>query len=575
MRVVQGVSASPGMAHGKAVVYLPQDLSFQPHSVTDTRAEADRLSNAVESAIDELVRLKERVLKEMGEEFAHIFRSQQTILEDDSIIGEVKEKIAEEKWCAEEAVRQVFTAYLEMFEELGDDDYNKARMADLEDVHKRLLRNLLGKAEVDLSDLADRTVIVAQELYPSDTAVMNTDQVCGMITERGGITSHVAILAKNLGVPAAVAVPDATKAISENDEIYLDATDPDEARVYINPDGTRLRRLEEERRRHEERRKVLTEEKKLEPVTPDGRRITVSVNIGSVEEIESARANGAKSVGLFRSEFLFMKGKILPDEEKQFEAYKRAVEAFPEGFVILRTLDIGGDKPVESISIPEEENPFLGYRAVRISLAKPALFKQQLRAALRASVFGTLKVMFPMVSGPNEVNSILRVLNEVRRELDNEGVSYDPEMEVGIMVEIPSAVFMADELLEGIDFMSIGTNDLTQYLLAADRMNENIREYYQPFHPAVFRAIARVVDAAHARGKWVGVCGELGGMPLAMPALLGLGVDELSMSPQTVPEAIHTIRHVRYESARELAGRLLRMSEEPEIKELLRKAAPE
>jgi phosphotransferase system enzyme I (PtsI) len=270
-----------------------------------------------------------------------------------------------------------------------------------------------------------------------------------------------------------------------------------------------------------------------------------------------------------------MKGKILPDEEKQFEAYKAAVEAFPEGFVILRTLDIGGDKPVESISIPEEENPFLGYRAVRISLAKPALFKQQLRAALRASAFGTLKVMFPMVSGPNEVNKILQVLEEVRTELDEEGISYDRDMEVGIMVEIPSAVFMADELLKRIDFMSIGTNDLTQYLLAADRMNENIREYYQPFHPAVFRAIARVVDAAHAQGKWVGICGELGGMPLAMPALLGLGVDELSMSAQTVPEAIHTIRHVWYQNAQELAGRVLRMDEESEIKELLRKAAPE
>ena len=575
MGTIQGVSASPGMTHGKAVVYLPQDLSFQPQSISDTEAETERLSKAVESAIGELVRLKERVLKEMGEEFAHIFRSQQTVLEDDSIIGEVQEKITEDKWCAEEAVRQIFTTYLKMFEELGDDDYNKARMADLEDVHQRLLRNLLGKEEVDLSDLAERTVIVAEELYPSDTAVMNTEQVCGMITERGGITSHVAILAKNLGVPAAVAVTGATAEISDNDEIYLDATDPDEARVYINPDGTTRRQLEEEQRRHEERRKALAEEKELEPVTPDGRRITVSANIGSVEEIETAREHGARSVGLFRSEFLFMKGKILPDEEKQFEAYKAAVEAFPEGFVILRTLDIGGDKPVESISIPEEENPFLGYRAVRISLAKPALFQQQLRAALRASAFGILKVMFPMVSGPNEVNRILQILEEVRAELDKEGISYDRDMEVGIMVEIPSAVFMADELLKRIDFMSIGTNDLTQYLLAADRMNENIREYYQPFHPAVFRAIARVVDAAHAQGKWVGICGELGGMPLAMPALLGLGVDELSMSAQTVPEAIHTIRHVRYQNAQELAGRVLRMDEESEIKELLRKAAPE
>lgn len=575
MGTIQGVSASPGMSHGTAVVYIPQELSFEPRSITDGAAEKQRLSKAVESAIGELTSLKERVLREMGEEFAHIFRSQQTILEDDSTLGEINEKITADNWCAEEAVRQVFTTYLQMFEELGEDDYNKARMADLEDVHKRLLRNLLGKEEVDLSTLAERTVIVAQELYPSDTAVMNKEQVCGMITERGGITSHVAILAKNLGVPAAVAVSNATKTISDGDEIYLDATDPEGARIYINPDGTTRRQLEEERRRQEERRKVLAEEMDLEPITTDGRKITLSANIGSVEEIEKAVENGATSVGLFRSEFLFMKGKILPNEEKQFEAYKAAVEAFPEGFVVLRTLDIGGDKPVDTISIPKEDNPFLGYRAVRISLNEKALFRQQLRAALRASLFGNLKVMFPMVSGPNEMNRILSTLDEVKKHFDEEGIAYDREMEVGVMVEVPSAVFMADELLKRIDFMSIGTNDLTQYLLAADRMNEHISEYYQTYHPAVFRAIARVVDAAHAQGKWVGICGELGGMAPAIPVLIGLGVDELSMSAHSLPEAIHTVRHTGYQSAQELAGSVLRMAEESEIKTLLRKAAPE
>ncbi|MFW5811746.1 MAG: phosphoenolpyruvate--protein phosphotransferase [Alkalispirochaetaceae bacterium] len=573
MGFMEGVSASPGMTRGKAVVYLPLDLNFTPRRVKERAAELARLSAAVARSIEELVRLKERVLREMGEEFAHIFRSQQTILEDESIIGEIEEQIRGEGWCAEESVRQVFTTYRQMFEELGDDDYNKERVGDLEDVHARVLRNLLGKEEIDLSDLAEGSILVAEELLPSDTALMSKERVSGMVTEKGGITSHVAILAKNLGIPAAVAVPGVTSTVRNEDTVYLDVTDPEEARVYVNPDQETRRELEQRWEEYKGRRKLLEAEKQLEPVTPDGRRITVSANIGSVEEIEAALEQGARSVGLFRSEFLFMKDKVLPDEETQFAAYKAAVEAFTDGFVILRTLDVGGDKSIDSLSIPREDNPFLGYRAVRISLDKPQLFRGQLRAALRASAFGNLKVMFPMISGPNEVVRIRALLDELIRELDEEGIDYDRSMEVGIMVEIPSAVFMADELLEHVDFMSIGTNDLTQYLLAADRLNEKIRDYYQPFHPAVFRAIARVVDAAHARGKWVGVCGELGGMPIAMPALIGLGVDELSMSAQTLPEAIHIIRRTRYQEAQELANRLLHMDSEPPIKALLQRIA--
>ncbi|MDK2858647.1 MAG: phosphoenolpyruvate-protein phosphotransferase system enzyme [Verrucomicrobiota bacterium] len=571
MKVVQGIVASSGISHGKAVVYVPPDLNFTPRSITHVEEEKRRLFNAVKKSIAELGDLKEKVLTNMGKEFAHIFRSQQTVLEDDTIINEIIEKITLDKWCAETAVKEVFTAYFTMFEELDDGDYNKARMADLQDVYKRLLRNLLGKEDVNLSDLAEHAIIVAEELFPSDTAMMDLEQICGMITERGGITSHVAILAKNLGIPAAVAVECATERIITDDEIYLDATDPEEAHVYINPDGTIRQKFEELRAQYEKRQTLLAQECHLEPVTLDGRRITVSVNIGSVEEIKNAIRLGGKSVGLFRSEFLFMKKKNLPDEKTQFQAYKTVAEAFRDGFVILRTLDIGGDKPVASISIPRETNPFLGYRAIRISLDQPHLFRQQLRAALRASAFGSLKMMFPMISGPNEVKQILRIIEEIKGELDGERVDYDKKMELGIMVEIPSAIFMIDALLKHIDFISIGTNDLTQYLLAADRMNEHIRDYYQPYHPAVFRAIARIVDAAHARNKWVGVCGELGGMPLAVPALIGLGVDELSMSAQTVPEIVHVIRHTSYQSARRLADRILAMDEESDIKTLLQR----
>lgn len=569
MEYLPGVTASPGMSRGQAVLHLAPNLSFQPYAVTDVERETHRLDSAVEEAIREIERLKRRVLAEMGEEQAHIFRSQQTILEDAALLAEIRGRITEFNWCAEEAVRQVFAGYLAMFAELDDGDYNKERMADLEDVHNRLLRLLLGKQGGDLSDLPELSIVVARELFPSDTALMERQKVAGLVTERGGITSHVAILAKNLGIPAAVAVTGSTKRIQEGDDLHLDATDPEEARVYVNPGAASRRHIEERRDRYEERRKLLAEERHLPPVTPDGRKITVSANIGSVEEIDSVLEFGARSIGLFRSEFLFMQGNRLPEEETQFRAYRRVVKAFKEGHVVLRSLDVGGDKPLQAIPIPKEANPFLGYRAVRISLDRPLLFRQQLRAALRASAYGRLKIMFPMISGPNEVARILALLREIREELDREGIAHDQELEVGVMVEVPSAVLMAEEILRLVDFMSIGTNDLTQYLLAADRMNETIREYYQPYHPAVFRAIARVVDAAHARGKRVGICGELAGMPPAIPALIGLGVDELSMSAQMVPEAIHIIRHTRYDEAMELAGQILTMDEEPKIKAVL------
>lgn len=570
-----GLSASPGMSQGEAVVYLAPDLSFQPYSVTDVKREVARLDAGISRAVEEMERLKKRVLSELGEEYAHIFRSQQTILEDETLLSEVRSRVTEFSWCAEEAVRQVIAGYLEMFAELDDGDYNKERMADLEDVHNRLLRILLGKGAADLGELTAPSVIVARELYPSDTALMDREKVVGLVTERGGITSHVAILAKNLGIPAAVAVTGATREVRESDQLYLDATDLEEARIYVNPGAPARRLLQERRDRYEARRKLLSEERHLPSVTPDGRKITVSANIGSVEEIENVLRVGVGSIGLFRSEFLFMKGSRLPEEETQFRAYKRVVDAFKDGHVVLRSLDVGGDKPLPAIPIPEQANPFLGYRAVRVSLAQPRLFRQQLRAALRASAFGTLRVMFPMVSGPNEVARILSLLEELRRELDREGVAHDRELEVGVMVEVPSAVLMADEILQLVNFVSIGTNDLTQYLLAADRMNETIREYYQPYHPAVFRAVAQVVEAAHAREKRVGVCGELAGMPPAIPALIGLGVDELSMSAQMVPEAVHIIRHTRYDDAKNLASEILTMDDDAKIKALLQRVRKE
>ncbi len=569
MLELRGATASPGFSDGTAVVYTRPDLSFSKRTVSDVAAEHQRLADAIDAAIDQLRTIKERTLEEMGEELAHIFRSQQTIFEDESILGEINAHIDEHSVCAEEAASAVFETYVAMFEDLGDDDYNKARAADLQDVHTRLMRNLLGVDNVDLSSLAEKSIIIADDLFPSDTASMDRDRVAGIVTERGGVTSHVAILANNLGIPAAVGVTAAADSIVPGDRVVIDGTARDHARVYVRPAGDEMNELDRRRIRFEEQRSRFIESAGLRPVTTDGHEVTVSANIGSIPEIEAARDFGATSVGLFRSEFLFLDARRPPNEESQFEAYRIAAEAFSEGVVILRTLDIGGDKAVPSISIPTEANPFLGYRAVRILLDQPELLRTQLRAALRASAYGTIKIMFPMISGPNEVVRVQEAYDRVLAELRGEGERFDDALELGVMVEIPSAVIMASELLDHVDFVSIGTNDLTQYLLAADRLNEHVRDYYQVFHPAVFRAIDTVVTAAHAKGKWVGVCGELGGMAQAIPVLVGLGVDELSMSARAIPEATAVIRDGSFESMKRLAARVLSLDDERKIKALL------
>ncbi len=569
VNVLQGISASAGIAPGRALLFSRPDMGFDPESVKSADEEKQRLQEALSTAVTELVALKEQVMREMGDDSAHIIRSQQTILEDESTAVEMAALISNTGCRAEAAVNEVFGTYRTLFEELGEDDYNRQRIADIADVQKRLLRILLGVREISLADIDEPTIVVAEELFPSDTVTMNREFVKGIVTERGGITSHAAILAGNLGIPASVGTTGATSGIPDGAEIYLDVTDADTAYTFIRPDSTVRLALDERRSRYVERILRLAEEKDLDPVTRDGHPVTLSANIGSVEEIQPAGDAGSRSVGLFRSEFLFFHHKGIPDEETQFRAYRKAVEAFADGFVVLRTLDAGADKPVESISIPLEENPFLGYRGVRISLERPDLFRVQIRAALRASAYGTMKIMFPMVSGPNEVRKILEIIDQLKEELTGEGTGFDPEIEIGIMIEVPSAIFMAPELAKLVDFFSIGTNDLTQYLLAADRMNEQVRDYYQPYHPAVFRAIDSLIKSAHEGGAWVGICGELGGMAAAIPVLVGLGVDELSMNSRSIANAVHLIRRMEYTEVQKLAEAVLKMEDQAEVKSVL------
>ena len=567
--MLKAIAASGGFSLGTAFVYSKPDLSFTPHAIDDPEAETRRYLGAAAAAAAELASLTERTRGDLGEELAHIFRSQQTMAEDDATRDDVCRIIREKSVCAEQAMTEVFDSYRALFAELGEEDYNKARVADLNDVYKRTLRCLLGKPESDLSNLKSGTILVAEELFPSDTALLDPSKVCGIITERGGITSHAAILAKNLGIPAAVGLMNAAGILSSGDAVVVDATKGDEAEIFLNPTSAELAVLEKIRTVYETKKRLIQEVKGLPAVTQDGCPVTVSANIGSVSEAVAAHGKGADSVGLFRSEFLFIGKSVLPDEEEQFLAYKAVVETFREGFVIIRTLDAGGDKKVYSLSIPEEDNPFLGYRALRVCLDRPDVFEPQLRAILRASHFGKAKIMFPMVSGISEVRAARSALEKCKTELRTKGVPFDENMEVGIMVEIPSAVFLASELAEVVDFFSIGTNDLTQYLLAADRMNARIQAYYRNLDPSVFRAIRTVVEAAHSKGKWVGICGELGGNSMAIPVLVGLGVDELSMSPQLLYEAIYTIRGLKKDEAGSLAKRVLSLDSQEKIATLL------
>ena len=565
--VLRGIAASRGLAEGQAFVYASPDLSFELCACGDTEAELKRLGDAVAGAVNELIQLKETVRSRMGDDFAHIFRSQQTIAEDESLLGEAQQRIREEHESAEAAVCGVFEGCAALFSELDDSDYNKERVSDIKDVQARIMRKLLGIPESNLAVLPPGSIVVAENLLPSDTALMDVERVAGMVTAGGGAASHAAILAGNLGIPAAVGVGRLMESVESGNRILLDAAG-EEGRVVVNPDASEYRKFTEQMKALSRRNKRLRLSQDLPAVTADGTEIKLAANIGSDAEMTAAQKFGARCIGLYRSEFLFMNKAALPTEDEQYADYRRAAESFDE--VIIRTLDVGGDKQLPGLRTAKEENPFLGNRGLRLTLSHPELFITQLKAVLRAGVHGNLKVMYPMVGGVPELDAASALMEEAGKRLEGEGVPYERSMDVGVMVEIPSAVWAADALARRADFFSIGTNDLTQYMLAADRMNSDVAEYYRVFDPSIFRAVKEVVRAAEAHGKWVGVCGELGGDPLAVPLLIGLGVRELSMSAGALPEAGHIIRKSGSAEFRALADKVLNLESEDDIRAVLR-----
>ncbi|MDR1389754.1 MAG: phosphoenolpyruvate--protein phosphotransferase [Treponema sp.] len=566
MEILPGLTASPGITPGTAYIFKAADLQYDASVCRGADEEKKRLEAARKNAHAELDAIRIKVAGSMGGEYGHIFRAQMTVLEDEDFIAEIAGKL--DGGCrAEAAVDAVYDEYRILFGEMEDNSVNAQRLADLSDVCKRVLRNLLGREEVTLVALPPESIVVAEELFPSDTATMDRQNICGFVTEKGGLTSHVAILAKSLSLPAAVGTPGLMSRVKKDDALFLDVRDYEKAKLYVNPGPKIKEDLEESRALFKKRQEELFVMKDMEPVTCDGHRVILSANIGSVEDLVNAQGFGAKSVGLFRTEFLFLKGGI-PGEEEQYRSYAEAAKKLAGGMLVIRTLDIGGDKEVKALSLPKEENPFLGLRGIRLTLKREDLFRTQLAALLRAAVHGDIRVMFPMISSLNEFRQASALVQAASDDLAKRGIEHRiPPL--GVMVETPAAVLLAGDLCKEVSFVSMGTNDLTQYVLCVDRGNEEISSLYQPFNPAVLRAIGMTAKAAVQNGKWAGVCGELAGNPMAIPVLIGLGVEELSVTASALPQAISIIRNTSLARCKEVAKKAVSLSTEEDVKEYL------
>ncbi|GAE30167.1 phosphoenolpyruvate--protein phosphotransferase [Halalkalibacter hemicellulosilyticus] len=525
-----GIAASSGVAIAKAFIHQEPDLSVDLRQIENVEEEVQRFDDALQQAIAELTVIKDKTEKDLGPDKAEIFAAHILVLSDPELVDAVKEKIQIEKQNAEYAMNEVSSMFVTMFEGM-DNEYMKERAADIRDVSKRVLGILLDVQVQSLATIAEETIIIAEDLTPSDTAQLNPEFVKGFATNIGGRTSHSAIMSRSLEIPAVVGAKSITEQATQGDVVIVDGLDGD---IIVNPTDDELRQYEKKREdfinQKEQWAKLVNET----TITKDGQHVELAANIGTPNDVEGVLRNGGEGVGLYRTEFLYMDRTELPTEEEQFEAYKEVVEKMEGKPVVIRTLDIGGDKELSYLDLPKEMNPFLGFRAIRLCLEEKDIFRTQLRALLRASVFGNLKIMFPMIATLEELRAAKAMLAEEKDKLISENIQVSEEIEVGMMVEIPSTAVAAELFAKEVDFFSIGTNDLIQYTMAADRMNERVSYLYQPYHPAILRLVKMVIDAAHNHGKWAGMCGEMAGDEVAIPLLLGLGLDEFSMSATSI-----------------------------------------
>ena len=565
--MIKGVAASPGIEIGKAFVLKEYPILIEQDKIVAEKLadEIEKLNKAIVKSKVQLEQIRDKAEKEMGADKAEIFNAHLMMLEDEVFLDEIREKIKAESIRAEYALTLVVEAYTEMFQNI-EDEYLRERATDVKDIGDRLVKNLLNIPMQSLADLSEEIIIIAKDLTPSDTAQMNKEFVQAFATEMGGRTSHTAIMARSLEIPAVVGVVDLLAKARIGDTVIVDGN---KGLIYLNPDQETLQQYEKLREEYQLYVQTLKELKDLPAETKDkARKVEIVANIGTPKDCAGALANGAEGIGLYRTEFLYMDRSALPSEEEQFAAYKAVAEEMASQPVIIRTLDIGGDKKLPYLDMPEEMNPFLGWRAIRMCLDREDILRTQLRAIMRASAYGKLRIMYPMISNATEIRRANAILQQVKDDLDKEGILYDRELEVGIMVEIPAAAVIADLLIKEVDFFSIGTNDLIQYTIAVDRMNEHISHLYEPLHPAVLRLIKNVIDASHRAGKWTGMCGEMAGDVAATPILLGLGLDEFSMSAVSIPRVKKVIRSMTYQEAQEIAQKALEAENAEEIRQL-------
>ena len=528
---LQGIAASDGIAIAKVYTLTEPDLTVTKVTVEDSEKEVSRLDDALAASIKDVELIKETALKNLGEEEAQVFDAHLMVLSDPELIGQVKDSITSNKVNAESALKEVTDMFISIFAGMEDNPYMQERAADIRDVSKRVLAHLLGVKIPSPATIKDEVIIVAADLTPSDTAQLNRQYVKAFVTDIGGRTSHSAIMARSLEIPAIVGTKEVTSIAKDGDIIIVDGLSGD---VFLNPSEEVVAEYRAKAEAFAAQQAEWEKLKDSKTYTKDGHQVELAANIGTPKDLEGVVNNGAEGVGLYRTEFLYMDSHEMPTEEDQFEAYKAVLEGMNGKPVVVRTMDIGGDKELPYLPLPHEMNPFLGYRAIRISLNEPEMFRTQLRALLRASVYGKLRIMFPMIATLNDFRGAKALLEEEKAKLIAEGVAVSDDIQVGIMIEIPAAAVLAHQFAKEVDFFSIGTNDLIQYTMAADRMNERVSYLYQPYNPSILTLIKHVIDSAHKEGKWAGMCGEMAGDQTAVPLLVGLGLDEFSMSASSV-----------------------------------------
>ncbi|HAP9833007.1 TPA: phosphoenolpyruvate--protein phosphotransferase [Enterococcus faecium] len=557
VEMLKGIAASDGVAVAKAYLLVQPDLTFSKATVEDTAAEEARLDAALAKSTEELQQIREKAAQSLGEAEAQVFDAHLMVLSDTEMVGQIKQNIKDNSVNAESALKEVTDMYIGMFEAMEDNAYMQERAADIRDVAKRILAHLLGVTLPNPSMINEEVVVVAHDLTPSDTAQLDRNFVKAFVTDIGGRTSHSAIMARSLEIPAIVGTKEITAKVKEGDILAVNGIEGD---VIIDPTDEQKAEFEKAGADYAAQKAEWEKLKNAETVTADGKHFELAANIGTPKDLVGVHNNGGEAVGLYRTEFLYMDSPDFPTEDDQYEAYKAVLEGMEGKPVVVRTMDIGGDKELPYLQLPHEMNPFLGYRALRISLSEQGdeMFRTQMRALLRASVHGNLRIMFPMVATLKEFRAAKAIFEEEKQKLISEGKEVSDTIQVGIMIEIPAAAVLADKFAKEVDFFSVGTNDLIQYTMAADRMNERVSYLYQPYNPSILRLIKNVIDAAHAEGKWAGMCGEMAGDQTAVPLLVGMGLDEFSMSATSILKTRSLMKRLDTAKMAELADRALK-----------------